>query len=133
MTGTLTPKQLKFAQTYVETGNASEAYRQVYDAGKAKEATVNREAKRLLDNPKVATRIAALQAKHSQRHDVTVDSLTDELESARVQAMVWGNQSAAVSATIGKARLHGKLHDKLLIGRLKVRNEIDLSGAQSDE
>ena len=30
----LTPKQRKFAEEYVNTGNASEAYRRAYDVGK---------------------------------------------------------------------------------------------------
>jgi len=38
---TLTPKQEKFAQLYVEIGNASEAYRQAYDS-KAKPAACER-------------------------------------------------------------------------------------------
>ena len=29
----LTPKQSKFAEEYVNTGNASEAYRRAYDVG----------------------------------------------------------------------------------------------------
>ena len=32
MSNQLTPKQEKFAQVYVECGNASEAYRQAYNA-----------------------------------------------------------------------------------------------------
>ena len=32
--GNLTPKQEKFCQKYIEMGNASEAYRQAYNASK---------------------------------------------------------------------------------------------------
>ncbi len=51
----LTPKQEKFCLAYLETGNASEAYRRAYNAAKMKAATVNRNAKALLDNTKITT------------------------------------------------------------------------------
>jgi phage terminase small subunit len=78
MTSSLTPKQEKFCQKYIETGNASEAYRQSYDAGKMKPETVNRTAKELLDNPKIAARINEIKALHLKRHNVTVDRVLQE-------------------------------------------------------
>ena len=50
-------------------------------------------------------------AAHQQRHEITVDLLTDELEEARFSAMIFGHISAAVAATIGKAKLHGLITD----------------------
>ena len=75
---TLTPKQELFAQKYVETGNASEAYRLSYAAGNMKPETVNRTAKELLDNPKIAARLAELAARQLKRHDVTIDRVLAE-------------------------------------------------------
>ena len=69
----MTPKQERFVCLYVETGNASEAYRQAYNAGKMKAESINRKAKELLDNGKIAARIAKLQATHRKRHEITVD------------------------------------------------------------
>jgi len=54
----LTPKQEKFCQLYVETGNASEAYRQAYNSN-SKAAAVD--AKKLLDTPKISLRVQDLQ------------------------------------------------------------------------
>ncbi|MAI44852.1 MAG: hypothetical protein CBC34_002880 [Hyphomicrobiaceae bacterium TMED74] len=45
----LTPKQHKFCLKYVESGNASLAYREVYDCSGSKPSTVSRKAKELLD------------------------------------------------------------------------------------
>jgi Terminase small subunit len=59
---TLSAKQEAFALAYLETGNASEAYRRAYNASKMQPGTVNREATRLLANPLITTRIAELQA-----------------------------------------------------------------------
>ncbi len=123
--GKLTPKQQKFAESYVECGNASEAYRLHYDTKKMKAATVNREAKRLLDNHNITTTIRELQAAHRQRHDITVDGLVDELDEARWFSMVGGHTSAAVAATMGKARLHGLLTDHYhLTGDMKSIREM---------
>ena len=58
----LTPKQEAFCLAYLKTGNASEAYRLSYDAKKMKPETVNRTAKELIDNPKIAARMAELNA-----------------------------------------------------------------------
>lgn len=109
----LTPKQEKFAQLYVELGNASEAYRRSYNASRMKPATVNRMATANLDNHKIAARVAELQAVAAERHEVTVDSLTKELEDARARASSKKQMAAAVSAIMGKAKLHGFLTDKL--------------------
>ena len=108
----LTIKQEKFCQKYVELGNASDAYRQSYETKRMQASTVNRNAKALIDNNKIAARIKELQSEHRHRHDVTVDSATEELEAARKLAMDIQNPSAAIAASMGKAKLHGLLVDK---------------------
>lgn len=57
----LTPKQEKFAQVYVQTGNASEAYRQAYDASKMKAETITVAASKLLANYNVTTRVQQIR------------------------------------------------------------------------
>ena len=110
----LTPKQEAFAMAYVETGNASEAYRRSYNAEKMKPETVNRTAKEQLDNPKIAARLAELKAAHVERHEITVDDLIRELEEARSIAMAGERQqpAAMVAASMGKAKLLGLIVDK---------------------
>lgn len=75
----LTPKQEKFSTLYIETGNASEAYRQSYDAEGMNDNSVGKTAHELLKNPKVAQRIEELRAEHRERHKVTVDRIVAEL------------------------------------------------------
>ncbi|NBI13752.1 hypothetical protein GVX81_09065 [[Haemophilus] felis] len=104
---TLTQKQENFCLKYIELGNASEAYRQVYNAENMKPETVNRRAKELMDNSKITARINELQTEHAKRHNITVNDLLDELEIARKGALENGAYSVAVSATMGKAKILG--------------------------
>lgn len=103
----LTIKQEAFCQKYIETGNASEAYRQAYDAENMTPQSVHVAACTLLGNPKVAERVAELQGEVAKRHAVTVDSLIAELEEARQVAKGREQGAAMVSATLGKAKLAG--------------------------
>jgi phage terminase small subunit len=112
MSHELTPKQEKFCQKYIELGNASEAYRTAYDAEDMKPVTIRRKAAELLANGKVAAHIARLRETHQQRHLVTVDSLTAELEEARDLAKETKQSATLVAATLGKAKLHGLIVDK---------------------
>ena len=105
----LTPKQDNFCRLYIELGNASEAYRQAYDAEDMNQNTVNKNASVLLENPKIATRLNQIRSEHMKRHNLTVGDLLKELEEARQAALGAENpqSSAAVAATMGKAKLLG--------------------------
>ena len=103
----LTPKQENFCLAYLETGNASEAYRRAYDIGAMKPESVNRKAKELLDNVKIAARLEILRKPILERHAITVDDLLRELEEARNLAMSIESPAPAVSAVMGKAKLLG--------------------------
>ena len=108
----LTPKQERFCQVYIETGNASEAYRQAYNAEKMRPDTVNNKAYGLLHKGEIRARLDELRAEHKKRHEITVDTLVAELEEARKLAFETDKAAAAVSATMGKAKLLGLVVDK---------------------
>ena len=103
----LTPKQENFCLAYLETGNATEAYRRAYDAENMTSGTINVKACELLGNDKIAVRVAELREPVMQRHNVTIDSLIAELEEARNLAMSIESPAPAVAATMGKAKLCG--------------------------
>ena len=90
-----------FAQGLVEGKSAYQAYQ---DAG-YKENRGN--CIRLKETESIVARVKELQTAHVQRHNVTVDSLTNELEEARLSAMDGSREAAAISATMGKAKIHG--------------------------
>jgi len=103
----LTPKQENFCLAYLETGNASEAYRRSYDAENMTPESVNRKAKELIDNGKIAARLSELRAPVIAKAQLTVEDLLAELEEARKLAIDTETPAPAVSATMGKAKLLG--------------------------
>ncbi|MEB5475970.1 terminase small subunit [Acinetobacter pollinis] len=129
----LTPKQEQFCQLYIELGNASEAYRQAYDADSMSENTVNRKAKEVLDNGKITARLEKIRKRHQSRHDVTVDTLLAELEEARRAAKGDGTRrpqaNVMLSATMGKAKLLGL--DRLSILQAK-RYELEIEKIEAE-
>ena len=105
----LTPKQEAFCLAYIETNNASEAYRAAYNTSSMKPDTITNNAYKLTQDNDIATRLKQLREPIMQRHNVTVDSLVVELEEARQAALSaeTPQSSAAVAATMGKAKLCG--------------------------
>lgn len=75
MKGKLTIKQEKFCNYYVETGNASEAYRRAYSCANLKPESVNRLAIQLLNNIKITSRVAELQEEQKAKSDITKEEI----------------------------------------------------------
>jgi phage terminase small subunit len=76
----LTPKREAFAKAFVETNNASEAYRRSFDVRPTtKLTTINEAACRLLADSKVAARVAELQAAVAEKHGITISRIVGEL------------------------------------------------------
>ena len=68
----LTPKQNKFAEEYVNTGNASEAYRRAYDVAETTSNDVIKvKASELLKNGNIAVTIKELQKKEAESFQIT--------------------------------------------------------------
>ena len=73
MQGNLTIKQEKFCNYYLETGNASEAYRRAFSCSRMKEKTIWEKASVLLLKDKVRARIEQLRVELQRRSDITKD------------------------------------------------------------
>ena len=76
--GKLTPKQNKFAEEYVNTGNASEAYRRAYDVAKTtSNEVIAVEGSRLLTDPNVSLRVQELKTKEAEAFQITRKEVAD--------------------------------------------------------
>ncbi|MDO9417019.1 terminase [Pararhizobium sp.] len=96
----------KFAQALAKGKTADDAYKDAgFKANRGNAAT-------LKANQSISKRVAEIQGRAAERAAVSIQSLTDELEEARGIAIAEKQSSAAVAATLGKAKLHGLLVDK---------------------
>ena len=117
----LTPKQNLFCINYLLTGSASESYRQTYDVSNSNERTIGNSGSKLMRNPQIKAKIEALTAESTakvmKKFDQNLEGLLMELCQSREAAL--GSKvpqtSAAVAATMGKAKLLGLLTDKVSV------------------
>jgi len=72
MSNKLTPKQNKFAEEYVNTGNASEAYRRAYDVAKTtSNEVIAVKASELLRKGNISVRVKDLQKQEAEAFQIT--------------------------------------------------------------
>ena len=74
-------------------------------------------ASRLAKNVKVKARIQEIATMAAKRHEISEDSLLEEFEQARLAALENQQASAAVAATMGKAKLCGMLVERKETGK----------------
>ena len=75
----LTPKQEKFCLEYLKDGNATRAYKTAYDVTSTNDNTINVQANKILNNPKITLRLKELGEKHAKKNDVTAERIIKEL------------------------------------------------------
>ncbi|MCZ4053230.1 terminase small subunit [Oxalobacter sp. OxGP1] len=118
----LTQKQENFCLAYIETRNASEAYRRVYNAKGMKPETVNRNAKALLDNNKIATRLEELRKPVTESAQITLAQHLSTLEELRELAKEEGKYGPAIQAEIARGKAAGLYVERSHIdGEITVR------------
>lgn len=107
----LSAQREAFARAIAKGGTQADAYRDAFPGSKKwKDNSVHIAASRLLADAKVALRVDELRSKAANKVVLTVESLIAELEEARAAALTAGpspQSSAAVAATMGKAKLLG--------------------------
>lgn len=114
MNNGLTMPEDMFCIFFVEYGDEKKAYARAFDVemDRVPRAAVNQ----LFQNFTVVRRIEQLYNRRISLMEVAavvdIDRLTRELECARQMAMDNNQAAAAVTATLGKAKLHGLLTDK---------------------
>ena len=119
----LTIKQEKFALKYVELGNASEAYRQSYDAENMSATTITNEAYDLTVHPDIAPRIFKLREELAERTVVTLDKLNARNEYIWELSKQDDDKMAMQKNVESQAKLNGLIIDKQVNAQVDV-NEL---------
>ena len=109
----LTPKQENFCLAYLETGNASEAYRRAYDAGGMVPESVNRKAKEVMDNVKIAARLEELRAPVREKALLTLESHLARLDELSRKAEEAEQFAPAITAETNRGKAAGLYVDRL--------------------
>lgn len=118
----MTQKQENFCAAYIETGNASEAYRKAYNADGMKPETVNRKAKELLDNGKITARLEELRKPVAESAQITLSQHLSKLEELRELAKEEGKYGPAIQAEIARGKAAGLYVERSHIdGEITVR------------
>lgn len=101
----------RFARAWIKTGVAARAYLKAGYEPTTRHA-LDVAASRLMTHVEVKRRIRELKKQMATRNRITVDSLVEELDEARVSAMALDQPSAAITASMSKARLVGLIVDR---------------------
>ena len=99
----MNPRHSSFVSHYLTTGNATQAA----TAAGYSPHTAQEQGSRLLRRTDVADAVQQQQEQAQQQAQTTVQSLLAGLEQARQGAIANGQCSAAIAATMAKARLLG--------------------------
>lgn len=106
----LTAKQEKFALEFTRTGVASAAYEAAYSVGaRTNRKTVWEMASRVLNNRKVAARIAEIRSAAARDASTTLGHLVLEFSHNRMHALDAGKIGLAQAASVAKAKALGYL------------------------
>ena len=109
----LTPKQENFVLAYLETGNASEAYRRIYDISNSSPASINRKAVELLENGKITARIEELRKPIREKACLTLEEHLNTLQRLRDKAEESMQFTAAITAETNRGKASGLYTEKV--------------------
>ena len=109
----LTQKQESFCLAYIETGNATEAYRRSYNASNMADTTVNRKAKELLDNGKITARLVEIRKHAADKVGLTLQQHLIDLKRLRDMAESSEKYGPAIQAEIARGKASGLYVEKI--------------------
>ena len=110
----LSPQREKFAQAVASGMNQSDAYREAYRVRNGtKLSSVNVNASKLMNDAKVAQRVAELRAPIVKNVQVTLENHLRDLMALRNLATKEKQMSAAINAEIARGKACGLYVEKL--------------------
>ena len=108
----LTAKQEKFCQGVAKGLSYSDAYREAYDTDNMKDETINRKAKELIDNGKIAARLKELRGKIEEELRYSARESFEKLKDLQRKAELNENINAAIKAEELKGKLANLYKEK---------------------
>lgn len=109
----LTAKQDAFCLAYIESGNASEAYRKSYNSKNMKPETVNRKANELMTNGKITARLEQLRKPVRERAQITLESHLERLNHLSLMAEQAEQYGPAIRAEESRGKAAGLYVEKI--------------------
>ena len=108
----LTAKQEAFCVAYIETGNASEAYRLSYDAENMQSDTITNKASLLLKRGDIRARVEEIQKPAVKRAEISLESHLNRLKHLSDMAEAAEQYSSAIKAEESRGKASGLYTEK---------------------
>ena len=112
MSGKQTQKKEDFCLAYLETGNASEAYRSAYDAKNMKPETIAKRASELMSDGYVTGRLEELRAPVREKALLTLESHLKRLDELSRKAEEAEQFAPAITAETNRGKAAGLYTEK---------------------
>lgn len=112
----LTIKQENFCLAYIETNNASEAYRRSFNAENMKPVTITKRASEFINRRDIAGRIQELRKPAIDAAQFTLEEHLNALKKLRDDAAMANQFSAAITAEVNRGKASGFYIDKTKFG-----------------
>ncbi|WP_082878750.1 terminase small subunit [Achromobacter ruhlandii] len=109
----LTQKQEAFCLAYIETGNASEAYRRAYKPKKMTDKSVNEKASQFLAQVKIKSRLEELRAPVREKALLTLESHLARLDELSRKAEADDQYAAAITAETNRGKAAGLYTERI--------------------
>jgi hypothetical protein len=110
--GGITQRQEAFCLAFIETGNASEAYRRAYKPKRMSAKSVHEKASHILAEGKVQARVVTLRKEATRALGYKVEDAMRETHEALVIAKTKQNSQGMVAAIQLKSKLKGLIVEK---------------------
>ena len=120
----LTQKQENFCLAYIETGNASEAYRRAYDANKMNDNAIGVAANELMNNPKITLKLQEYRKPVVEKVQITLKNHLEKLAELRDKADASEKWQAAIQAEVARGKASG-----LYVDKVEITGEVSLAEA----
>ena len=107
-----TMKQHNFVDEYINTGNASEAYRRSYDCKKSSNKTISIEATKLINSPNVALAVKREKERLSRSSRLDSKDIENNLFSIFERSLETDQLNTARACMMDIAKLNGLIIQK---------------------